>query len=92
MKRIALAVALSCATFSSAVAADQTCKSQADTKKTCGCRPNQLHEEMRVRCSDRLRQAGRGQEIIGCRQGQFHQEMREGCNWRIASFVGTQIE
>ena len=33
MKRIALAVALSCAAFRSAVATDQTCKSQADTKK-----------------------------------------------------------
>ncbi len=36
MKRIALAVALSCAAFSSAVATDQTCKSQADTKKLAG--------------------------------------------------------
>jgi hypothetical protein len=36
MKRIALAVALSCAAFSSAVATDQTGKSQADTKKLAG--------------------------------------------------------
>jgi hypothetical protein len=66
MKRLALFVVLSSLACSSAVAADQTCKSQADTKELAGA-PNQLHEEMRVRCSDRLRQAGSGQEIIGCR-------------------------
>ena len=33
MNRVALAVALSCAVFSGAIAADETCKSQADAKK-----------------------------------------------------------
>jgi hypothetical protein len=36
MNRVALAVALSCAVFSGAIAADETCKSQADAKKLAG--------------------------------------------------------
>jgi hypothetical protein len=71
MKRIALAVALSCATFSSAVAADQTCKSQADTKKLAGAALTSFMKECESDAQTACDKQAAGKKLSGAAKDSF---------------------
>jgi len=63
MNRVALAVALSCAVFSGATAADETCKSQADAKKLAGAALTSFLKK----CESDARTACDKQAAVRCR-------------------------
>jgi hypothetical protein len=80
MNRVALAVALSCAVFSGAIAADQTCKSQADAKKLAGAALTSFMKKCESDAQTACDKQAADKKLSGADERQFYQEMREGCN------------
>ena len=69
MKRLALAVILSSLVLSGAVAADQTCKAQADAKKLAGAALTSFMKKCEVGFTGYVRQEGCRQEAFRRGQG-----------------------
>ena len=90
MKRIALAVALSCAAFSSVVAADQTCKSQADTKKLGGAALASFMKKCESDAQTACDKQAAGKKLSGAAKDSYTKKCVKDATG-IASFVGTQI-